>query len=267
MFLRHLSVKNCKLMRELEVSFLRADGSPRLWTVFVGENGTCKTTLLRVIALTTAGTAFANNLVAEPPAYLDVRQRGRQPPVVASIVADLGFANDSFVGLDREYVAFTSANKPPEVESSVWILPTGVKCSSRYLPPHTGKGTSPDPLDDARSRDIPHWFAASYGVGRILSAPQSLTEGAVPKRDRLKSLFDARHLPLGTAFSDRLATIFGEDRARAFARCLRTALVEHMQTPRLGHIGSTQRGPAWRSARTSCARSSRASPIRRRRAA
>lgn len=244
MFLRHLTIKNCKLMRELAVSFVREDGSPRLWTVFVGENGTCKTTLLRAIALATAGTAFANNLVAEPPAYLDVRQRGRHPPISASIVADLSFANDSSVGLKREYVAFTTANKPPTVESSVWIMPTGVKCSSRYLPPHTGTGISPDPLDDARGRDLPHWFTAAYGVGRILSAPQSITEGAVPKRDRMKSLFDARHLPLGTAFSDRLATMFGEDRARAFARCLRAALVDHMQTPRLGHIELRGQGGA-----------------------
>lgn len=244
MLLRQLTVKNCKLMRELAVSFVREDGSPRLWTVFVGENGTCKTTLLRAIALTTAGTAFANNLVAEPPAYLDVRQRGRQPLSSASISAELGFATDSLVGSKREYAALTAAHPPPVIASFVSIMPTGVRCSSRYLPPHGDAGNSSDPLDDARSRDLPHWFAAGYGVGRILSVPQSFIEGAVAKRDRMKSLFDARHLPLGTAFSDRLATMFGEDRARAFARSLRKALVDHMQTPRLGHIELRGQGGA-----------------------
>lgn len=221
MFLRHLTIKNCKLMRELAVSFVRADGSPRLWTVFVGENGTCKTTLLRAIALATAGTAFANNLVADPPSYLDLRRRGHD----SSIAAEFGFAGE-----------------PSPVESNVSILPTAVKCTSRYLPPLAPR--SSEPVDNARDQDLAHWFTAAYGVGRILSAPQSITEGAVPKRDRMKSLFDARHLPLGTAFSDRLATMFGEDRARAFARCLRAALVDHMQTPRLGHIELRGQGGA-----------------------
>lgn len=219
MFLRHLSVKNCKLMRELEVSFLRADGSPRLWTVFVGENGTCKTTLLRVIALTTAGTAFANNLVSDPASYVDIR-RHKQPAEISA--------------------AFSFEEEPNPFESKVEVLPTSVKCTSKYLAP----GLPADPIDHARSNDLPHWFAAGYGVGRILSAPQPITEGAVPKRDRLKSLFDARHLPLGTAFSDRLATMFDERLARDFARCLRTALVDHMDTPRLNHIELRGQGGA-----------------------
>jgi len=74
MHLRHLLVLDCKLMRQLEVSFLHDDGSPRLWTVFVGENGTCKTTLLRAIALTAVGSAFANHLVNDPNAYIDRRR-------------------------------------------------------------------------------------------------------------------------------------------------------------------------------------------------
>lgn len=227
MFLRQLSVKNCKLMRELEVSFVREDGSPRLWTVFVGENGTCKTTLLRAIALTTAGMAFANNLVSDPRSYIDLRSGH-----VAAISADLSFFGNSFSHLSRKYPLLESSS-PPSIRSFVYVVPNGVKGDSVCVPPVE----SPvDPVEEARSGDLAHWFVAGYGVGRILSAPQSITEGSVPKRDRMKSLFDARHLPLGTAFSDRLATMFGEDRARAFARCLRTALVDHMQTPRLGHV-------------------------------
>lgn len=232
MYLRHLSVADCKLMRRLEVPFLRPDGSPRLWTVFVGENGTCKTTLLRTIALSAAGTAFANNLVNEPSSYMDLRRSG-QP---AKIEARFGFSERFHA--DREYPGSHQfeipGSLPPEVETEVDIGANSVRCRSRYMPWKIGD--SFDPIEDAREQDLNLWFAAGYGVSRILSVPQSLTEGAVPKRDRLKSLFDARHLPLGTAFSDRLATMFGEERARAFAMCLRRALVELMHTPRLRHI-------------------------------
>lgn len=236
MFLRHLTIKNCKLMRELAVSFVREDGSPRLWTVFVGENGTCKTTLLRAIALATAGTAFANNLVADPSAYIDLRQR-LQP---ARICADLGM---SVRGRDLllKALGLPGEGFPSSISSNVEILTTSVNCSSSV---RIAVNAFAEPIGSLRAIDLPHWFTAAYGVGRILSAPQSITEGAVPKRDRMKSLFDARHLPLGTAFSDRLATMFGEDRARAFARCLRAALVDHMQTPRLGHIELRGQGGA-----------------------
>jgi AAA domain, putative AbiEii toxin, Type IV TA system len=246
MHLRHLKIQDCKLMRRLEVPFVRADGTPRLWTVFVGENGTCKTTLLRTIAISAAGTAFANNLVGDPASYIDLRSPG-QP---AKIDTCFGFSAES-----HDVRIYPSAVKavgqilhnglPAIVSSKVEVGTTSVKSRAHYGEASVEPSTSlSSPIDDARELDLPHWFVAGYGVGRILSAPQSLTEGAVPKRDRMKSLFDARHLPLGTAFSDRLATMFGEDRARAFAKCLRDALVDHMHTPRLSHIELRGQGGA-----------------------
>jgi hypothetical protein len=298
MHLQHLLIQNCKLMRQLEVPFVHADGSPRLWTVFVGENGTCKTTLLRAIAMAAAGSAFANHLVADPSAYVDLRRVGR----VATIDASFGFSPRSHG--QREYPKVQAKQtEPPEVVSRTEVGETSVRFRANYgrwerrsaaieapeaaihavaaewvakaayaaaqaaraaatnddvsaadwaakaagaAAGAQAAGATPwsTPIDDARNQDLPHWFIAGYGVGRILSVPQSLTEGTVPKRDRLKSLFDARHLPLGTAFSDRLAAMFGEDRARAFAVILRRALIEFMHTPRLSNIELRGRGGA-----------------------
>jgi hypothetical protein len=305
MHLRHLLIQNCKLMRQLEVPFVREDGAARLWTVFVGENGTCKTTLLRAVAMAAAGSAFANHLVADPAAYVDLRRSGS----LATIDASFGFSTRTHG--QREYPKVKAPGaEPPEVVSRTEIGATSVTFRSDY---GTGEhrdgaiaqGTSINggisskgsatsapssikaldagrwpvsaaveaaiaavleddataadraakavgaagthwstPIDDARNQDLPHWFVAGYGVGRILSVPQSLTEGTVPKRDRLKSLFDARYLPLGTAFSDRLAAMFGEDRARAFAGLLRSALIEFMHTPGLSTIELRGRGGA-----------------------
>lgn len=236
MHLRHLLIQRCKLMRGLEVPFVQADGSPRLWTVFVGENGTCKTTLLRTIALAAAGTAFANNLVSDPSSYVDVRS-GAQ----ADVAARFGFSG--LQQLERSYPG-KPAGVPStfEVASRVTMGATAVSCRAEYEP--WDPGAPVNPIDEARGADLPYWFVAGYGVGRILSVPQALTERAVPKRDRMKSLFDARHLPLGTAFSDRLATMYGEERSRAFARCLREALVDHLHTPHLDHIELRGQGGA-----------------------
>lgn len=243
MHLRHLLIQDCKLMRRLEVPFVRADGTPRLWTVFVGENGTCKTTLLRTIAMAAAGTAFANNLVSDPSAYVDLRRQGGQATPAMPAVLDIDFGFSARFHEERQYPGKTAAGAlPPGISAKVEIGATSVKCRASYAP--WDPGAPVNPIDEAREADLFLWFAAGYGVGRILSVPQSLTEGAVPKRDRMKSLFDARHLPLGTAFSDRLATMFGEARARAFAKCLKQALIEHMHTPRLGNIELRGQGGA-----------------------
>jgi len=238
MYLRNLLVQNCKLMAHLEVPFVQADGSPRLWTVFVGENGTCKTTLLRAIALATAGSAFANNLVNDPSAYLDRRRQGAH----ATVKASFGFSTSFHA--EREYSKDAPRpSAPPGIDATVTIGPTSIDSSSRWSSVASDTAAT-SPIDDARNRDLSLWFAAGYGVGRVLNAPGGATEGGVPKRDRLRSLFDATHSPLGTGFSDRLALTSGDDRARAFALCLKKALIERMEVPKLRHIELRGQGGA-----------------------
>ena len=38
MYVRSLRVQNVKLLRDVHIDFVDANGSPRMWTVFVGEN-------------------------------------------------------------------------------------------------------------------------------------------------------------------------------------------------------------------------------------
>lgn len=55
MYLTHLSVNNIKRIVNLKLGLTQKDGSPRMWTVLVGEHGTCKTTLLQCVALAAYG--------------------------------------------------------------------------------------------------------------------------------------------------------------------------------------------------------------------
>jgi predicted ATPase len=85
MYITRLHVKNMKLMRDLAFDFTH-EGKPRMWTVFVAENGACKTTLLQTIALAASGHDRANQL-ADVPSLPDLRR----PTEAASISADFEF--------------------------------------------------------------------------------------------------------------------------------------------------------------------------------
>src|SRR5579859_6564120 len=61
MYIRELVIRDVKLLRDVTISFLR-DGQPRMWTVLLGENGFCKTTILQAIALAASGVDRANQL-------------------------------------------------------------------------------------------------------------------------------------------------------------------------------------------------------------
>ena len=50
MYIKELAIENIKLIREMRLHFSRAE-ELRMWTVFVGENGLCKTSILQAIAL------------------------------------------------------------------------------------------------------------------------------------------------------------------------------------------------------------------------
>jgi len=63
MYIENLKVRNVRLLAEQEFSFVNADGTLRRWTLFVGENGVCKSTILQLIALAATGPKLSSVLV------------------------------------------------------------------------------------------------------------------------------------------------------------------------------------------------------------
>jgi len=84
MYITRLHVKNVKLMRDLQLDFTH-EGKPRMWTVFVAENGACKTTLLQSIALAASGPERANQL-ADVPSLADLRNPTERAWINANFV-------------------------------------------------------------------------------------------------------------------------------------------------------------------------------------
>jgi len=66
MYITRIQLNNIRGFRKLDLRICDEKGNPRMRTAIIGMNGTCKTTLLRCIAMGLSGTADANALLAEP---------------------------------------------------------------------------------------------------------------------------------------------------------------------------------------------------------
>ncbi len=141
MYITDLRIENLKLLRDFHLSFGSA-GSPRMWTVLISENGLCKTTILRAIAMAASGAVRANQL-GDVPSLPD----RRQPEATMRIEANLTFG-----GLGhprRQYPGQSELPEPPEVRSSIFLSPgsSTLRGSSNYL------GRAPRPRPSAGISD------------------------------------------------------------------------------------------------------------------
>jgi len=66
MYISRIRLENIRGFRDLDLDLRGPDGKPRQRTLIIGKNGTCKTTVLRAIALGLCDLSAANALLAEP---------------------------------------------------------------------------------------------------------------------------------------------------------------------------------------------------------
>ena len=213
-----------------------------MWTVFVGENRLCKTTLLQTIAAAAAGADHGTQLVTDVVAsWTDLR---RQEPVDATIEATFGFSKERHAL--REYPGFEIARDQPGSEGAASPVPGIELRSSLRLAPGRrvlsgdsrrvlsgdsrfegwppwyrveGVDEPQDILTEARARGLRDWFVAGYGPTRLLPSPGKASREFDPMQDRLRPLFG--ETLIGTGFMDFLSPELG----RAFAKLLHEVFV------------------------------------------
>jgi hypothetical protein len=220
MYIRKLVVRDVKLLRDVTINFLR-DDQPRMWTVLLGENGFCKTTILQAIALAASGVDRANQLV-EMASFPDRRQH--KPEVYLSATFSFGPGHAAL----RTYPGKEGTPENDlQVKSELTLRPgwNVFQGSSQYV---SGGPFMPlaasmvlDPLREARGKNLPHWFVAGYGVQRLLPVPQTTSDFSDPVLERMVTLFNKGRI-VGTAFADlfhKAALV------QAFSRQLRAALL------------------------------------------
>ncbi len=192
MYIERLRLRNIRLLAGQEFSFLREDGTPRPWTVILGENGVCKSTLLQSIALAAMGPKQGTPLVEDSQ-----RLRNLNNTKPASIDAMLRSP-------DGERLHSSLLIEPDRYDLVEGDDPSG----ARYL-------------DTVRGHRRRQWFIVGYGVGRFLPEPG---EGKLPRDPtihRVQGLFNAQHKMLGIEFY----TALRDPRlASHFTGCLRRVL-------------------------------------------
>ncbi len=218
MYLRSLTLQNLKLLRDVAISFTREDGEVRPWTVFVGENGLCKTAILQAIALAASGSSLGSEL-ADVTSLPDRRQPDTELMLIGAefTFGPEGHKARSYPGLETRH------SLPPYVRSSIAAKSTWRELvgSSRYVGvEHTQVF---DPIREARRTQLPGWFVAGYGTARVLPRPNAIQgEGLTdPIKQRLANLFDQGSL-IATGFAD----LFEEAQAKAYTRVLRQVLLQ-----------------------------------------
>lgn len=229
MYLLDLNISGLKLLRDFRLSPTDERGQPRMWTVLIGENGLCKTSILQAIAMAASGYVRANQL-ADVPSLPDRRRADAELSIQASFTF-----SEAHHGI-REYPGLKARPpSPPKITSSINVAPGHniLKGNSRYVSFDTPDGT--DPIEDVRSRNLPLWFVAGYGTSRLLPRPLSSDKAEDPILSRLNPLFDRGRL-IGTGFADLL------EEPREFARTLREALIESQLLPRATDVELRGRG-------------------------
>ncbi|RKH42813.1 AAA family ATPase [Corallococcus sicarius] len=215
MYIKNLKIQNLKLLKNIELPFTNSDGSPRMWTVIIGENGTGKTSILQAIAMASAGQRNVTGLAENIESLRDKRA----PRTTVQIEAE--FILDATQRKERLYPGYPGGKPPGDVviQSHVRLNPKqkSLEANSNYL----GVDASIDPIDQARSLDAKLWFVAAYGIHRNLpdstiSSPR-IQNASI---DRLRPIFKNDVPLIGTAFANVLTT----KKRTTYARILRDTL-------------------------------------------
>lgn len=212
MYLRELHIQNLKLIRDLRLSFVE-HGAPRMWTVIIGENGTCKTSILQAIAMAAAGRLNVNGLVSNTASLRD----RRNPRARVSIEAEFELSAEKSASRRYPGGLKPSSTEPVRLASSVEMRARSkaLEARSRYI----DEAIDVDPIDEVRKTDAPLWFVAGYGIHRNLPADTGRRPPLErPSIDRLKPIFRPEEL-IGTSFANILP-----GKKTAYARVLQRAL-------------------------------------------
>jgi hypothetical protein len=234
MYVRSLRVQNVKLLRDVHIDFIDANGRPRMWTVFVGENRLCKTTLLQTIAAAACGGDRGTQLVTDVVAsWPDLRR-----PVPLHIEAEFGFSDAARRMYPGDGVRVGSE---PRLWSTLDLEPDKRVFVGRsgYVGIHSmgvEADAGVDPLTEARVTATPDWFVAGYGPSRLLISVGKTARQADPTLDRLRPLFGESLI--GTGFIELL----GESLGRSFVKVLQSVFIAGGVLPHITALELRGRG-------------------------
>lgn len=161
MFLRRLRLKNLRSIEKLDMSFAQPGGSARPWTFVLGENGAGKSSVLRAIALVTAGGEALPEIVGEPDSWIRL-------------------------GADEAHIELDYATAENEPRSITLTIRRGE--GIRHLLNRNARTL--ERMDAALGHSTRNYFVVGYGVSRRRSSEPVAWAGAGSgyRNDRAQSV-------------------------------------------------------------------------------
>ncbi len=181
-----------------------------MWTVFIGENGTAKTTILHAIALAATGSKQVNTLAGPIASHLP----DRRSKVDVEIEATFDFSERSMAS----EVAHPHLSARERVGLKLVTLASGSTSlggRAHYLQKsgNLRSKSKSDPLDGARDFHLPLWFVAGYGIARVLPDATDAPALDRPSIERIAPLFGRQGLA-STSFANHFLKKDAEEKRR-----------------------------------------------------
>jgi len=163
-----LRIQNIKCFKDIKISFEDKEGGIKNWSLFVGDNGDGKTTILRSLALGLCDQEGASGLLQE--LHGEYLRRDAQEGII-----EIGIKNGT-----NEYYTIQTLIKDDSVSQKFMLGDSGEELTNR-----------------ARIREIREKvFAVAYGAARSVTGTESYEEYTIV--DAVYTLFNYRH-PLQNA--------------------------------------------------------------------
>lgn len=163
-----LKLKNIKCFKDIEISFEDDDGNIKNWSLFAGDNGVGKTTILRSLAVGLCDQEGASGLLLE--LHGEYLRRGEKKGAI-----EIDLKNDQ----DERYKILTIIEGDNEsVSQKVEVVGQTVQVTNSEA-------------DSVKKKVFAAVFAAAYGAGRTITSTESYEEYATV--DAVYTLFNYRH--------------------------------------------------------------------------
>lgn len=186
MYIKKLTLKNIKSFKDVTFDFTRPDGSLAGWTVFVGGNGSGKTTVLRAIALALMGPRGGEVILGRNQGWIALPEKR----AIATATIQMDPAIDAFMSS----IVITTSNAL--MAGIQWKSITATKSNKSFIdfgPTLESENAKHGPWNPPASG----WFAIGYGPMRRLTGNSE----------------DAQYLYEGTGREIRFVTLFEESAA------------------------------------------------------
>lgn len=180
MYIKKVVLKNIRAFESLEFDLTRPDGSYAGWTVFTGDNGSGKSSVLKAIAVALVGKDVARSL--QPSFHRWIREENHEAEAKIELMIVPERGSDDFSGGGN-----TAYNK--DFPATIFLKNQGKETVLEVLSPKTNRKILSE--RGLWSNGAHGWFACGYGPFRRVfgASPEAMRVMVAPTTERFVTMF------------------------------------------------------------------------------